>query len=85
MEQSATRGFKWDHALVGSRKAPYLLPEFDKHLVEKKFVEFKVNPPEVGEVESQFYVPPHNGHAVALSSILFSQETISIPLTVVAD
>jgi hypothetical protein len=35
-----------------------MLPEVDEHLVENKFVEFKVNPPEVGEVESQFYVPP---------------------------
>jgi len=35
-----------------------MLPEVDEHLVGKKFVEFKVNPPEVGEVESQFYVPP---------------------------
>jgi hypothetical protein len=44
---------------VGSRNALYMLPEVDEHLVEKKFGEFKVNPPEVGEVESQFYVPPN--------------------------
>jgi hypothetical protein len=43
-----------------------LLPEVDEHLVEKKFGEFKVNLPEVGEVQSQFYVPPRNGQAVGL-------------------
>jgi hypothetical protein len=35
-----------------------VLPEVEEHLVEKKFGEFKVNSPEVGEVQSQFYVPP---------------------------
>jgi hypothetical protein len=35
-----------------------MLPDFDEHLVAKKFGEFKVNPPEVGEEDSQFFVPP---------------------------
>jgi hypothetical protein len=35
-----------------------MVPEVDEHLVAKKFGEFKVNPPEVGKVDSQIYVPP---------------------------
>jgi hypothetical protein len=58
MEQSTTRGFTGDHELDSRQKATYMLPAGDEHLVEKKFGEFKVNPPEVGEVESQFHVPP---------------------------
>lgn len=67
-----------------------MLPEVDEHLMEKKFEEFRANLPEVGEVESQFYVPPIKmataaqwAHSRFASSILFSQETTRIPLPVV--